>query len=103
MLHSIDDICQSTGVFPDAFFSAHAHNYQRYTRRIGGKQYPVLCARNRRYINSENSRQPADESNQTTYDAALQAMGYLFVTVSATQFKTEFWQKGTEHTLHSTR
>jgi hypothetical protein len=25
-------------------------------------------------------------------------MGYLFVTVSATQFKTEFWQMGQEHT-----
>jgi hypothetical protein len=25
-------------------------------------------------------------------------MGYLFVTISATQFKTEFWQKGDQHT-----
>jgi hypothetical protein len=101
MLQSIDEICKSTGVFPDAFFSAHAHNYQRYTRRIGGKQIPhyVLGTGG---ISTQRTPaatgQPADQSNQTTYDAALQAMGYLFVTVSATQFKTEFWQKGQEHT-----
>ncbi len=101
MLKSIDDICQSTGVFPDAFFSAHAHNYQRYTRRIGGKQIPYYVLGTGGISTQRTppaTGQPADESNQTTYDAALQAMGYLFVTVSATQFKTEFWQMGQEHT-----
>ena len=42
--------------------------------------------------------QPADQSNQTTYDAALQVMGYLFVTVSANTVQSKFWQKGQEHT-----
>jgi hypothetical protein len=101
MLKSIDDICNSTGVFPDAFFSAHAHNYQRYTRRIGGKQIPYYVLGTGGISTQKTpaaTGQPADQSNQTTYDAALQAMGYLFVTVSATQFKTEFWQKGQEHT-----
>ena len=101
MLHSIDDICQSTGVFPDVFFSAHAHNYQRYTRRIGGKQIPYYVLGTGGISTQKTpaaTGQPADQNNQTTYDAALQAMGYLFVTVSATQFKTEFWQMGQEHT-----
>ena len=101
MLQSIDDICQSAGVFPDAFFSGHAHNYQRYTRRIGGKQIPYYVLGTGGISTQKTpdaTGQPADESNQTTYDAALQAMGYLFVTVSATQFKTEFWQMGQEHT-----
>jgi hypothetical protein len=44
------------------------------------------------------TRQPADASNQTTYDAALQSLGHLFVTISATQFKTEFRQLADEHT-----
>jgi hypothetical protein len=93
MSQSIDEICNSTGVFPDAFFSGHAHNYQRYTRRIGGKQIPYYVL-GTGGISTQKAPaatgQPADESNQTTYDAALQAMGYLFVTISATQFKTEF-------------
>lgn len=101
MLQSIDDICSSTGVFPDAFFSAHAHNYQRYTRRISGKQIPYYVLGTGGISTQKTpaaTGQPADQNNQTTYDAALQAMGYLFVTVSATQFKTEFWQMGQEHT-----
>jgi hypothetical protein len=32
MLQQIDRICHEVGVYPHAMFSAHAHNYQRYTR-----------------------------------------------------------------------
>lgn len=32
MLQQIDTICQSVGVYPHAFLSGHAHNYQRFTR-----------------------------------------------------------------------
>jgi hypothetical protein len=43
MLHDIDTICQSVGIYPHAFLSGHAHNYQRYTRtvKMGGKTYDV--------------------------------------------------------------
>lgn len=43
MLKQIDTICQQQGVYPHAFLSAHAHNYQRYTRTVhfGGKDYDV--------------------------------------------------------------
>jgi hypothetical protein len=34
MLRQIDTICQQQGVYPHAFLSAHAHNYQRYTRTV---------------------------------------------------------------------
>lgn len=39
MLRDIDRICQAQGVYPHAFLSGHAHNYQRYTRtvNVGGK------------------------------------------------------------------
>ncbi len=42
-LREIDAICQTQGVYPHAFFSGHAHNYQRYTRNIifGGSNYSV--------------------------------------------------------------
>ncbi len=32
MLQQIDQICHEVDVYPHAVFSAHAHNYQRYTR-----------------------------------------------------------------------
>jgi hypothetical protein len=43
MLRQIDAVCKKAGVYPHAFLSAHAHNYQRYTRtvRLGGKEFDV--------------------------------------------------------------
>jgi Calcineurin-like phosphoesterase len=43
MLRQIDTICQQEGVYPHAVLSAHAHNYQRYTRTIqfGGRDIDV--------------------------------------------------------------
>jgi len=43
MLREIDTICQAQGVYPHAFLSGHAHNYQRYTRKFSfaGKNYSV--------------------------------------------------------------
>jgi hypothetical protein len=101
MHKSITDACTAAGITPHAVLSAHAHNYQRYTRRIGGQQVlyivaggggmppqPVTAA----------SGQPADSTNEVTYDAAMGSLGYLFVTVSARQLKTEFWPLGQQTT-----
>jgi hypothetical protein len=43
MLQQIDTICQEEGVYPHAFLSAHAHNYQRYTRimNFGGREIDI--------------------------------------------------------------
>jgi hypothetical protein len=43
MLGQIDAICKQAGVYPHAFISGHAHNYQRFTRSMtfGGKNYSV--------------------------------------------------------------
>jgi hypothetical protein len=43
MLAQIDTICKDVGVYPHAFLSGHAHNYQRYTRTVvmNGKEYDV--------------------------------------------------------------
>ena len=34
MLRDIDTVCGSVGVYPHAILSGHAHNYQRFTRKI---------------------------------------------------------------------
>jgi len=44
MLADIDAACMAAGVWPHAVFSGHAHNYQRYTRTINGKQIPFVVA-----------------------------------------------------------
>jgi len=45
MLAEIDTICSQVGVYPHAFLSGHAHNYQRYTRNLtfNGKAISVPC------------------------------------------------------------
>ena len=34
MLRDMDRVFMAEGVYPHAFLSAHAHNYQRYTRTV---------------------------------------------------------------------
>ena len=43
MLRDIDAICKSAGVYPHAFLSGHAHNYQRFQRTVslGAKDFEV--------------------------------------------------------------
>ncbi len=43
MLREIDAVCAQVGVYPHAVLSAHAHNYQRYTRTVslGGNDLDV--------------------------------------------------------------
>src|SRR3984893_826243 len=57
MLEQIDTICHEVGVYPHAFLSAHAHNYQRYTRimNFGGKEIDVpfvVCGDGGHNVNS---------------------------------------------------
>ena len=46
MLSRIDKVCNDTGVWPHAALSAHAHNYQRFTRLHGETQIPYVTCGN---------------------------------------------------------
>jgi hypothetical protein len=46
VLAEIDAICEKLGVWPHAFLSGHAHNYQRFTRTQGKRQTPFIVAGN---------------------------------------------------------
>ncbi len=57
MLRQIDEICADVGVYPHAFLSGHAHNYQRYTRtvRFKGKDFDVpfiVCGDGGHHVNA---------------------------------------------------
>jgi hypothetical protein len=45
MLHLLDNAIENTGVTPDAVFTAHVHNYQRFTRiHKNNKKVPYIVA-----------------------------------------------------------
>jgi Calcineurin-like phosphoesterase len=98
-LNTIDKAFDDTGVTPDAFLSAHAHNYQRYTRKMKGKQVPYIVVGTggmpvQRVVPATG--QPG-ATPDVTYDAAVASLGYLYVTVSSKQIKFDFWQLGGDH------
>jgi len=101
---SIDGACEKAGVYPDLVLSAHAHNYQRYTRHIAGKQIPYVVAGTggmpRQPIIPANG-QPVEGSPGVTYEAAVSALGYLYITASLQQIQVEFWRLGAERTRPS--
>jgi hypothetical protein len=100
MGQSIDQACTSAGVTPDAVLSGHAHSYQRYTRRFGAKQVPYIVAGTGGMPPQpvpNATGQPVSGNPALTYDSAIQSYGYLYVTISGRQLKTEFWQLGQQH------
>lgn len=57
MLEDIDTICKRVGIYPHAFLSGHAHNYQRYTRtvQLNGKTLDVpfiVCGDGGHHVNA---------------------------------------------------
>jgi hypothetical protein len=46
MRKQIDDVCTDANVWPHAVLSAHAHNYQRFTRVHQGMEIPYIVAGN---------------------------------------------------------
>jgi hypothetical protein len=120
MLREIDTICQQEGVYPHAFLSAHAHNYQRYTRIVsfGGKEIDVpfiVCGDGGHNVNPlvrAKKGQPADEPHNgidVTYLESKPALkvkqlllekyddanyGYLRIHVDKDQLRIGFHQVG---------
>lgn len=116
MLGQIDAICKQVGVYPHAFVSGHAHNYQRYTRTLNfaGKNYSVpfvVCGDSGHnvtpLVNShfgKSATEPGDNLNVKYLDASTvfpntgltlhkhdqKDSGYLRVTANAKQLTLTF-------------
>ena len=95
MLADIDSACTAAGVWPHAVFSGHAHNYQRYTRTVNGKQIPFIVAgcggHNPLSAMRTTLRTPFPIDSTLTlnsYDAT--DYGYLRVVVNATTLTIEY-------------
>jgi len=93
----ITNLCTSVGVLPDLFLSAHAHNFQRYTRTLGAKKITYIVAGTGgmppQPVPDANG-QPFGAANDVTYDAAIKSLGYLYVTITKSDIQTEFWELG---------
>ena len=55
ILAAIDRAVQNSQRYPDAVFSGHVHNYQRFTREVAGRQIPYVVAGNGGYADNLKS------------------------------------------------
>ena len=104
MLAQIDKLCDQTGVWPHAFLSGHAHNYQRFTRtRHDGTQIPyIVCGNgghNVQRLSRKNNPLRTPQIIQAAHGKTDQVVlenyddqdyGYLRVVVNATQLRIEY-------------
>jgi len=116
MLAEIDAICKQVGVYPHAFISGHAHNYQRFTRKLNfnGQNYSVpfiICGDSGHNVNplvqssfGSKPSEPGDNTDVSYMDAnaVVQStgltlnkhdqtnFGYLRVNASTTQLIITF-------------
>jgi hypothetical protein len=116
MLREIDTICKAQGVYPHAFLSGHAHNYQRYTRAVNfsGKSFDVpfvVCGDGGHNANplvhgknGQPGQEPAkgakvgyldpnpavDTGGLVLENYNYQDYGYLLIVVNATQISIAF-------------
>jgi hypothetical protein len=102
MRAEIDAICTEVGVWPHAVLSAHAHNYQRFTRATQGRQTPYLIAGGGGHGVSKLVRKggialrvpqviddtDGDQVVLESYDD--QDFGYLRILVTPTQLRIEY-------------
>jgi len=104
MLEQLDEICDKVGIWPHAFLSGHAHNYQRFTRtQRNGTQIPyVICGNGGHNVQPLSKKgvvlrtpqviQKAHDNNDQVvlenYDD--QDYGYLRVVATSAQLRIEY-------------
>jgi hypothetical protein len=104
LLTQIDRICNRVGVWPHAFLSGHAHNYQRFTRtRSDGTQIPyIVCGNGGHNVTPlvrggqplrtpqiiQHAARGSDQVVFENYDD--QDYGYLRIVVTAAQLRIEY-------------
>lgn len=87
MLKDIDSSCTIAGITPDAFLTAHAHNYQRFIRKFNfqGKnlEVPFFVAG----IGGRGTQPvaPADNSVNGAFTYVESFVGYGYLTVNVTE------------------
>jgi Calcineurin-like phosphoesterase len=108
ILAALDRAISVSGRWPDAVFSGHVHNYQRFTRTESGRQVPFVVAGAGGYANTpkamhqlqldaERQPIPAGKPFQTTVPAVVlesyeeKSPGFLRLTVDADTLTGEYF------------
>ena len=99
----VDAICAEVGVWPHAVLSAHAHNYQRFTRMLDGRATPYVVAGNGGHGLAKLAKKGANavrapmRLDTTGADGQVQLenyddqdYGYLRILATLTQLRIEY-------------
>ncbi len=87
MQNDIDAACKKADLWPDLVLSGHAHLYQRFTRRSGGKETPYVVAGSGGFAATppqhKLGRAPITVGDHTLEIDPEVTFGYLTVTVTS--------------------
>jgi hypothetical protein len=87
MLTDINACCTSAGITPDLFLTAHAHNYQRWTRRFKFNstawEVPFFVAGTGGRGIQSVAVAKGEVNGEFTYDKSFVGYGYLTLSISA--------------------
>jgi hypothetical protein len=105
----IDTAAKSAGFWPDAVLSGHAHLYQRFTRKVGGRQIPYVVAGSGGFSATPPQhalpKAPVTRGQYTLVKNPIVEFGYLTVTVDfsvASPSLTITFNDRTHTTVHDT-
>jgi hypothetical protein len=88
LAQDIDAASRAAGFWPDAVLSGHAHLYQRFTRRVDGREIPYVVAGSGGFSATPPvggiPKTPVTLGEYTLEKPPLVEFGYLTVTVDMT-------------------
>ena len=110
ILNAIDRAVVASGRHPDAVLSGHVHDYQRFTRTVGGRKTPYVVAGAGGYANDARSMhqlQPGITNQPLPYqttlpDVVLESFqvtqpGFLRITADSHELSFEYFVVGVGH------
>jgi hypothetical protein len=84
----IDSAAQAAGFWPDAVLSGHAHLYQRFTRKVDGREIPYVVAGSGGFAATPPvgglPKAPVTVGEYTLVEQPIVEFGYLTVTIDQT-------------------
>jgi hypothetical protein len=105
----IDSASRAAGFWPDAVLSGHAHLYQRFTRKVDGRQIPYVVAGSGGFSATRPvgglKKAPLTVGEYTLVKAPIVEFGYLTVTVDKsgpTSYLTITFNDRTNTKVHDT-
>ena len=89
MLNQIDQACKDAGIQPHAMLAGHAHNYQRYTRKVGDSEMACLVAGCGGHNDSDVKPAKRQKVGDAVFEASRKGFGYLRITVDKKQLRID--------------